>query len=53
MIKVYLDYGSATEWIATFRSDSLFMECLSALEEVANVSSADLIERVVEESDDE
>jgi len=53
MIKVYLDYGSATEWIATFRSDSLYMECLGALEQVANVESADLIERVVEESDDE
>mgnify|MGYP003658699754 FL=1 len=53
MIKVYLDYGSTTEWIATFRSDSLYMECLGALEQVANVESADLIERVVEESDDE
>lgn len=49
MIKVYLDYGSTTEWIATFCSDSLYMECLSALEQVANVESADLIERVEEE----
>ena len=47
MIKVYLDYGSTTEWVATFRSDSLYMECLSALEEVANVSSADFINEQV------
>lgn len=49
MIKVYLDYGSTTEWVATFRSDSLYMECLEALEQVANTEGAMLVESVVED----
>lgn len=49
MIKVYLDYGSTTEWIATFRSDSLYLECLLALDRVANAEGAELVESVVED----
>lgn len=53
VIKVYLDYGSATEWIATFSTDSLYMQCLNVLCNLARDLDATVIERVVEESDDE
>ena len=53
VIKVYLDYGSATEWIATFSTDSLYMQCLDVLENLAKTLDAELVDRVVEESDDE
>lgn len=54
VIKVYLDYGGiATEWIATFSTDSLYMQCIGVLENLAKTLDAELVERVVEESDDE
>ena len=54
VIKVYLDYGSATEWIATFSTDSLYMQCLDVLCNLARDLDATVIERVeYEESDDE
>tara|TARA_R100001440_G_scaffold67252_2_gene88496 strand:- start:1922 stop:2116 length:195 start_codon:yes stop_codon:yes gene_type:complete len=54
VIKVYLDYGSATEWIATFSTESLYMQCLDVLENLAKTLDAELVDRVVNEgSDDE
>jgi hypothetical protein len=53
VIKVYLDYGNTTEWIATFSTDSLYMQCIGVLENLAKTLDAELVESVVEESDDE
>ena len=35
MITVYIDYGTTTEKIATFESESTFIDCLPTLERIA------------------
>ena len=44
MIKVYFDYGSTTEHVATFNNEEMYMRCLEALEKEANECRAKLIE---------
>jgi hypothetical protein len=44
VVKAYLDYGSATEWVATFSSDHTYRECLDVLEKLAKEHEADLVE---------
>jgi len=49
VIKVYLDYGNTIEWIATFSTDSLYMQCIGVLENLAKTLDAKLVESVVED----
>lgn len=35
MVTVYIDYGTATEKLATFESESTFFDCLPTLERIA------------------
>ena len=49
VIKVYLDYGNTIEWIATFSTDSLYMQCIGVLENLAKTLDAELVESVVED----
>lgn len=44
MIKVYLDYGSTTEWIATFDNEETYRACGTSLVLLAEESRAKLIE---------
>ena len=46
MITVYIDYGTATEKLATFESESTFMDCLPTLERIASDTSGVIVEIV-------
>lgn len=44
MITVYIDYGTATEKLATFESESTFTDCLPTLERIASDTSGVIVE---------
>ncbi len=49
MVKVYFDYGSATDLVATFTSEETYMICLPSLEMYAKQIGAEVVESVVDE----
>jgi|TARA_B110000046_G_scaffold97024_1_gene104735 hypothetical protein len=44
MITVYIDYGTATEKLATFESESTFIDCLPTLERIAKDTRGAIVE---------
>ena len=44
MITVYIDYGTATEKLATFKSESTFIDCLPTLERIARENRGVIVE---------
>lgn len=52
MIKVYIDYNTTSELIATFYDESIYMSCLPALEKVAKENNGVLIESIDSESEE-
>tara|TARA_R110000744_G_scaffold127761_1_gene234706 strand:+ start:789 stop:968 length:180 start_codon:yes stop_codon:yes gene_type:complete len=46
MITVYIDYGNATEKLATFESESTFINCLPTLERIAKDTRGVIVESV-------
>jgi len=46
MVKVYFDYGSAKDLVATFTSDETYMVCLPALEMYAKQIGAEVVESI-------
>ena len=44
MITVYIDYGTATEKLATFESESTFIDCLPTLERIARDTRGVIVE---------
>ena len=44
MITVYIDYGTATEKLATFESESAFIDCLPTLERIARDTRGVIVE---------
>jgi len=46
MVKVYFDYGSAKDLVATFTSDETYMVCLPVLEMYAKQIGAEVVESI-------
>ena len=44
MIIVYIDYGTATEKLATFESEATFIDCLPTLERIAKDTRGAIVE---------
>jgi hypothetical protein len=44
MIKVFFDYGSATELVATFETEDVYIKCLPILKEIAKECRGEIVE---------
>ena len=51
MIKVYIDYGTATEYIATFMNEALYLACWNHLNAFATMAGGEIVESYQESGD--